>query len=474
MLSIHAPKSKSTSSISRRECLRVGGALGLSWLSLAAAKKARAGETPTPARQTGKPGSSFGKAKACIVLFLAGGPPQHETWDPKPQAGADIRGDFAAIKSSLPGLYVGELMPKLAKQAHRWSVLRAARTEDNAHSASGYYMLTGRPHLPKNQENATPKDPNRWPTLAAIAGKMVPRRNALPNSVVLPEHIWNTGMIPWPGQDAGVLGRAHDPWLLHCDPNQPNFNISGLALPEGVSQLRLNHRLAMHKQLNDHLDGFAKLRDLEGHDVWNKTAVDLLAASGQRNAFDLDQETAQTRERYGRHRFGQSVLLARRLVEAGVSLVQVNWTRDEDGTNDSPMWDTHAKHSHYLKNKLMPPMDAACSALVDDLHERGMLDSTLIVWMGEFGRTPKFNGAGGRDHWGNVFSVAMAGGGVRQGVVHGASDALGAEPKDGMVAPENIMATIYHCLGISPQAMFEDHQGRPHFIAAGDPIKQIV
>jgi hypothetical protein len=405
------------------------------------------------------------------VLFLAGGPPQHETWDPKPEAGADIRGDIGCIKSSLPGLRVGELMPKLAAQAHRWSVLRAMRTEDNAHSASGYYMLTGRPHSPKNQENATPKEPNVWPSLAAVANRMLPRRSALPSAVTLPEHVWNTGMIPWPGQDAGFLGRATDPWLLHCDPSEPNFNVSGLALPEGVSQVRLRDRLALHKQLDNH---FAKIGDLEGHNAWTKTAVDLLGANTTRKAFKLEEESRETREKYGNHRFGQSVLLARRLVESGVSLVQVNWTRDKDGTNDSPMWDTHQKHAHYLRTKLMSPMDAACSALIDDLRERGMLEETLVVWMGEFGRTPRFNGAGGRDHWGNVFSAALAGGGIRAGVVHGASDSMGAEPKDGVVKPENLFATIFHCLGIGPDSMFYDQLNRPHHVVYGEPVKQVI
>ena len=468
MLRIFAPGSAARSTLSRRECLRVGGALGLSWLGL---QQARAAE---PAIAPAKRGSSFGKAKACIVLFLAGGPPQHETWDPKPEASSDIRGPLGTIKSSLPGLHVGELMPKLAAQAHKWSILRAVRTNDNAHSASGYYMLTGRPHSPKNQENATAKDPNLWPCLGAIANRLLPHRSALPNAVTLPEHVWNTGMIPWPGQDAGLMGRAYDPWLLHCDPNEPQFNISGLALPEGVSQLRLNDRLAMHKQLDNHLSRFARIRDTEQQDVWTKTAVDLLGSNGPRRAFNLDEEKAEVRDRYGRHRFGQSVLLARRLVEAGVSLIQVNWTRDKDGNNDSPMWDTHKDHIHYLKNKLMSPMDAASSALIDDLSERGLLDETLVVWMGEFGRTPKFNAGGGRDHWGNVFSIAMAGGGIRPGIVHGSSDAMGAEPKDGMVTPENIMATIYHCLGISPQATFDDLQGRPLHIKHGEEIRAIL
>lgn len=454
----------------RREMMRVGGAFGLSSIGMTHALTTQL----ITQRAHAKTGGSFGKAKACIVLFLAGGPPQHETWDPKPDAASNIRGDFGTIRSSLPGLRVGELMPKLAKQAHRWSVFRAVRTADNAHSASGYYMLTGRPHSPKGQENATAKDPNLWPSIGAVTNQLLPRRGPLPGSITLPEHIWNTGMIPWPGQDAGWLGRAADPWLIHCDPNKPNFTMSGLELPKNVDAARLKRRLSLHQKMNRQLDAYQKLRDFEGHDAWSKTAIDLLGSRGSRKAFDVDQEERETRDRYGRHRFGQSVLLARRLVESGVSLVQVNWTRDPDGTNDSPMWDTHKKNSYWLKNRLMPPMDAAASALVDDLHERGMLDETLVVWMGEFGRTPKINPNGGRDHWGNVFSVAMAGGGIKPGIVHGKSDVNGGEPKEGTVKPENILATIYHCLGLGDNATITDNTGRPHPIAYGDPIKAIL
>jgi hypothetical protein len=469
VLSLFQDNQKIRKPISRRAMLQVGSAFGLSCLGLQQAIAA------APKSKTTSAGNrSFGKAKSCILLFMAGGPPQHETWDPKPDAPAHIRGDIGSIKSSLPGLRVGELMPNLAKQAHKWSILKAARTEDNAHSASGYYMLTGQPHQPKGQENATPKDPNRWPCIGAVTNHLLPQKTALPGTVTLPEHIWNTGMIPWPGQDAGFLGRTVDPWLLHCNPNQPKFNVSGLTLPPGIDQLRLKKRLSLHKQLNKHLDKFARFNDLQGHDVWTQTAIDLLGATGSRKAFDLSQETKQQRDSYGRHRFGQSVLLARRLVESGVSLIQVNWTRDKDGTNDSPMWDTHRKNSYWLKKSLMPPMDLACSALINDLETKGLLDETLVVWMGEFGRSPKINTNGGRDHWGNVFSVAMAGGGVKQGHVHGQSDQVGGEPKSGTVKPEDIIATIFHCLGLSPEQTITDHQGRPHPITRGHPIKQIL
>lgn len=454
--------------VNRREWLRLGG-LSAVGLSLPALLAARAQAAPQGSR-----GGSFGRAKSCILLFLAGGPPQHETWDPKPDASVDIRGDIGAIASSVPGLQVGELMPLLAKQAHQWSVLRAVRTEDNAHSASGYYMLTGLPHTPKNQENATSQVPNDWPCFGAVVGRLKGARGDLPAAVTLPEQIWNTGMIPWPGQDAGWLGRPHDPWLLTCDPNSPKFGVPGLELHAGLSTVRVDERLALHAQLNRRLEKLDGSGTFDRHNVWMQKAFELMRTAGARQAFDLEQEGAAVRDRYGRHRWGQSVLLARRLVEHGVSLVQVNWTREPNGSSDNPMWDTHRDNAGRLRNNLMPPMDQACSALIDDLAAKGLLDETLVVMMGEFGRSPKINGAGGRDHWGNVFSVALAGGGIRPGIVYGRSDAIGGEPKDGVVKPEALTATIFHCLGLRPEDTIQDLRGRPHPISRGEPVRAIL
>jgi hypothetical protein len=454
--------------LSRRECLRLGG-VALGGLSLSSMFRSR-----VTAEAVTLSGTSFGRAKSCIVLFLSGGPPQHETWDPKPDTSADIRGPFDPIRTSVPGLHVGELMPRLAAQAHQWAVLRAVQTKDNAHSSSGYYMLTGQPHQPKNQENVTSQAPNLWPCLGGVVSRLRPQRGALPSAITLPEHIWNTGMIPWPGQDAGFLGRAWDPWLVHCDPNEPQFQIAGLGSLPDVAPPRLSSRVSLSQALDRHTRAVTGAAEFHRHDVWTHKAVDLLSSPQARKAFNLDEEPAHVRDRYGRHRFGQSVLLARRLVEAKVSLVQVNWTRDKDGTNDSPMWDTHLRNADLLKTRLMPPMDAACSALIDDLTERGLLDETLVVWMGEFGRTPKINGGGGRDHWGDVFSVALAGGGIQGGVVHGASDRQGGQPMDGLVRPEDVIATVFHCLGMAADATITDTQGRPHAITRGEPIRQIL
>ena len=455
MLSLLDPGTHPRDGLTRREWLRVGGlgAFGLTIPHLHAFS-----ETPT----------HTGTAKACIVLFHLGGPPQHETWDPKPDAPAGIRGDFRPIATNIPGVHVGELMPRTARLLDRICVLRALSTNDNAHSSSGYWMLTGVPHQPLQTENATPGAPNDWPCTAALVQKLRPARNGLPASIVVPEHIWNDGGISWPGQDGGFLGRTANPWLLHCQPQLPGFQVTGLGLPVEVSGDRLSRRLKLLDRVNHSLD------NLPVHDARTRQAIALLSAGRARAAFEIDREPAKLRERYGLSRWGQSVLLARRLVEAGVSLVQVNWTRTKGEMQGAPAWDTHIKNAENLKHRLMPAMDQAYSALLEDLEARGLLDSTLVVWMGEFGRTPKINAQGGRDHWGHVFSGALAGGGVRGGQVIGASDKIGGHPREGRVLPQDLQATVFHCLGLPADTEMQDSQGRPLPITRGQVIHGAV
>jgi Protein of unknown function (DUF1501) len=462
MLTIQDTGSRLCDGLTRRDWLHVGG-LGLVGLSLPGLARAGAADR----------GGTFGRARACIVLFLMGGPPQHETWDPKPDAPPEIRGDLRPIPSSVPGCPVGELMPRTARLAHRVCALRAVSTHDNAHSSSGYWMLTGTPHQPMNSENARPGAPNDWPCLGAVVKHLRQQPAGLPAAVTLPEHIWNTGMIPWPGQNAGFLGRRADPWLLLCDPSQPNYRVPELGLASDVPPLRFQGRQSLLDQVNRHLDAVDRSGAVARYDVQAQQAFGLLSSPRARRAFDLTQEPPAVRDRYGMHRFGQSVLLARRLVEAGVALVQVNWTREAGGSDSNPVWDTHQKNSERLKTALMPPMDLAYSALLEDLADRGLLDTTLVVWMGEFGRTPKINPAGGRDHWGHVFSVALAGGGVRGGQFLGASDRIGAFPKDGRVEPQDLTATIFHCLGHAPETEMHDTLNRPVPISRGEVIRQV-
>jgi Protein of unknown function (DUF1501) len=466
MLRIMDSEFPASGELTRREWLRIGG-IGLGGLSLAAL-------TGTPRQAQAASGSgSFGRAKAVIIFGLLGGPPQHETWDPKPDAPPEVRGEFKPIATRTPGLRVCELMPRTAQLTDRIAVLRAVTTGDNAHSSSGYQVMTGVPHQPLNAESALARAPNNWPSWGAIVRYLKRDGGKLPSAVTVPEHIWNDGNFPWPGQDAGLLGRRHDPWLVMCDPSDDNAPMPALSLPGEVPPMRFNDRRGLLEQVNRHFDTLQRGGVAGEYSAHSQKAIDLLGATKTRRAFDLSQEPAAVRDRYGRSRFAQSVLLARRLVEAGVSLVQVNWTRIKGHPNQGG-WDTHEKNNVALKTLLMPLMDRAYSALLEDLAIRGLLDQTLVVWMGEFGRTPRFNGAAGRDHWGNVFSLALAGGGIRGGVVHGVSDRIAAFPVDGRVEARDLQATIFHCLGYRPDTEMRDTLNRPIPISRGRVIDAVV
>lgn len=412
-------------------------------------------------------GRGFGQAKSVIVLFHLGGPPQHETWDPKPAAPAEIRGAFLPTATSVPGIQVCELMPETAKRVKDICIVRSCTTADNAHSSSGYWMLTGVPHIPMQTENAKVGFPNDHPSLGAMIRHVKPDRPGLPSSITLPEHIWNTGGIPWPGQDAGFLGRINDPWLVHCDPSKPGFSIGGLSLPDNLSPERMGSREGLLAHLETEFSAVTSPTPRKRH---MRDAFAMVGTGPIAKAFRINEEPSALRERYGVNRWGQSLLLARRLVEAGVAFIQVNWTRMPGDTDDSPAWDTHARNDKRCKDHLLPISDWAYSALLDDLKQRGLLDSTLVVWTGEFGRTPRHNGNGGRDHWGHAFSSALAGGGIQGGQVIGMTDKTGAFVKDSPVAPQDLHATMLHGLGIEPEHEVRDPLQRPFPITRGSPL----
>ena len=447
----------------RRDVLRIGGlgALGAGF-NLTDLWANRANAEPLD--------RTFGRAKSCIVLFLMGGPPQHSTWDPKPDAPAEVRGDFGAIATNVPGLSIGALFPKTAKVADKICLLRAMSTGDNAHSSSGYYMMTGRPHQPMNFENANPGRPNDSPVLGALAGLSSATKEGLPPAITLPHRIFNTDGSVWPGQDAGFLGRARDPWLLNAKVAAEGYRVNEISLPAGFDPVRMERRKSLLDDLQRRLD--ARESDPFDHNV--RKAFDLLLSPRARKAFRLEDEPSSVRERFGPSPFGQSVLLARRLVEAGVKLVQVNWYRGADEPPDTPCWDSHTHESARLKTVLAPPTDQAFSALLEDLSARGLLEETLVVCMSEFGRSPRLDGNGGRGHWGSVFSIALAGGGVRGGLVHGASDRIGASPREGKVRPEDLSATIFHCLGLDPRSEVRDTLGRPQPLSRGEVVREIL
>lgn len=447
---------------SRREWIRAGGlsalGLGMGTLQHALAEK-----------KTGP----IGRAKSCLVLFLCGGPAQHETFDPKPDAPIEIRGPHDPIASSVPGIQISELLPKTARLMQHICLLRSVYTDDNAHSTSAYAMLTGRPHTPRQVEFAKPGFPNDHPSLPAMVRHTRADVGGLPASIYLPDDLYNDGGFTWPGQMGGFLGAAADPWLIQCEPQSDSFQIPGLSWPKELSADRFDDRKSLYQSLDRQLAFLPDEASLSATDEWNQRAFEMLATTRARKAFDLKEESADLRDRYGRSRFGQSMLLARRLIEAGVSLVQVNWTRLE-GTANSGTWDTHGTHFEMMRNDLMPMTDQAYSTLLQDLIDRNLLDETLVLLVGEFGRTPRINGRGGRDHWGKVFSVALAGGGIRGGMVHGASDRLGGEPIEGRVTPADLTATVLSQLGVDPKLEIYDRLKRPFPLSEGRVISEIV
>ena len=302
-----------------------------------------------------------------------------------------------------------------------------------------------------------------------------PSRNGLPASISLPRLMANNnGQDPWPGTDAGVLGRRHDPWFLVCDPSDPKFQAPGSDLPQDLTTVRLDQRLSLLEQFGRHIDDLERNAAMQSYGHYQQQAISLIAGGKARTAFDLSQEPASVRDRYGRTKQGQSVLLARRLVEAGVSLVQVNWANTDKKKPNGGGWDTHEKHSESIKGWLLPVMDQVYSALIEDLAERGLLDETLVCWVAEFGHTPKFNARAGRDHWGRVFSIALAGGGIRGGVVHGTSDRQAAEPLADIVRPSDYLATVFHCLGFDPDTLVYDVENRPLPISRGRVVDSVL
>lgn len=462
MFRIIGPGSRLCDGLSRREVLRVGS-LGL----LGAGLSPLVGRNPAFGASV-RP--SNGRARSCIVLFLMGGPPQHSTWDPKPEAPEEIRGQFGAIESRTPGLFLSELLPRTARISDKLCLLRAMSTGDNAHSSSGYYMMTGQPHAPKNFENANPGPPNDAPNLGALVGRLRPPPGAMPASVRLPQHIFNTDGSVWPGQDAGRLGHAADPWLLHAKLSDQNYRIDEVNLPGDLDPDRLGRRGDLLRTIEQTLDRFESSPVVSTFDEHTRQAFQMLQKPETRQAFEVDREPEALRQTYGMTPFGQGALLARRLVQSGVRLVQLNWYRGPDEPSANPCWDSHTDETNRLKDVLVPPTDAALSALVEDLDNRGMLDETLVVCMSEFGRTPRMASNGGRGHWGSVFSIALAGGGIRGGQVFGASDAIGGQPRDGLVRPEDLLATIVHALGIDPGTEYLDHLGRPFPVSRGQVL----
>lgn len=421
--------------------LQIGGA-GLLGLTLPDLLRAEARSRGTNHTAT---------ADRLLVIFLNGGPSHLDMWDMKPAAPVEIRGEFRPIPTSLPGVQFSEHLPRMARHMHRCTLVRSMHhSVNNAHAAAVYAGLTGH----DRGEIGGGARPTDHPSLGSVAGLVRPVAGGILPYVSLP-YITKEGAggPPQPGFTGGWLGRKRDPLFVLRDPNRPEFAMPELGLGGEITRDRLDRR----RELEATLRPIGENRFLRDMDEFQERAFDLLTSQATRNAFRIDREPAPLRESYGRNIYGQSVLLARRLLEAGTRVVTLSWAPDANAT-----WDTHGNNFNKLRNDLLPALDRAVGSLLGDLHARGMLERTLVAVMGEFGRTPRINNnAGGRDHWNFCYSLLLAGGGMKAGYVHGASDRIGARPSLNPLTPADIIATLYHCLGIPPDLELRDRLDRP-------------
>jgi len=474
--------------LSRRQLLRIGG-VGSLGLTLPGLLQAEAEGTAPRGSAGGRAGA--GPIRSCILIFYYGGPSHIDTFDMKPNAPAEIRGQFGSIATSVPGLRVCEHLPHTARVMDRLAIVRSMHHPMTNHNAAAFTALCGRNPL-KGDLELLGNDRNDPPCLGAILSGTLPERRGLPTFVALPHVMYN--VVQLPGQVAGFLGSAHDPFQVSADPSAPNFQMGELELPGDLPLGRLDDRAALLRMLDGRrrrVDVMAKVAaraggstgagtvagdstgsalGLDPRDVYTEKAFGLLHSPAVRRAFHLAAEDPRLRDRYGRTKLGQSVLLSRRLVEAGVRFVTVY---DGQYNGQEANWDAHQNVFGRLKNDLIPPADRAFAALIEDLTDRGLLEETLVIAMGEFGRTPKINASAGRDHWPNCYSVVLAGGGVRGGTTFGSSDKLGAYPDTDAVTPADLAATLFRRFGLDPDREVIDLTGRPYRLAEGQPIQAL-
>lgn len=408
------------------------------------------------------------KAKRCIIIFCWGGMSHIDTWDPKPEAPVEIRGLFRPISTAVPGIQISEHMPLLAGQADKLAIIRSINHDDSSHGRGMYWNLTG--HRPPRAGNIPPM-PDDWPTLAAMISKFRAAPPGVPAAVKVPYPMVDNDTLQ-AGEYGGWLGVKYDPIIMRPPSGDP---FEGLSPTFGAEVLNLQgidgDRLAMRSRLLGSLEHpVSQPRDFESFVHFRELAQDILLGSAVRDAYDLDKEDPRVRASYGKHLGGQSMLLARRLTEAGVPVVQVCCASGGLNGGSGDMWDTHRDNFSRLKDRLLPVLDRGMSALLADLAERGTLDDTLVVQLTDFGRTPRVDKNAGRNHYPNVYSVALAGGGIRGGQVYGSSDANGAFPAEHACSPADIHATIFHALGISPRAELRDPLGRPLPVSDGNVL----
>jgi hypothetical protein len=436
-----------TIGISRRELLQVGysGLLGLGLSSLPAL-------AATPAAQA-RPAR---KPKSLILVFLTGAPSHLDMFDLKPDAPPEVRGEFRPVATNVPGIHVSEHLPRLAARADRYAIVRSLAHREYNHLVATHHVLTGYPQPGAFFDKVAAR--TDWPCYSSALSYLRPRDDGIPTGVNLPTFLVE-GPLTWPGQHAGFLGPRHDPWQITRDPNAADFRVDSLRLAPGLEVGRLDDRRTLLEQVNRQQQGLADLAESRRLSDQQQKAFTILTSGRLAQAFELEREPAAVRERYGRHAFGQSLLLARRLVQAGVPVVQANMGRVQN-------WDTHGDNFARLKKSLLPPLDQGVAALLDDLAASGLLDDTLVMMLGEFGRAPKIStqpGAKtpGRDHWAPCFFGVFAGAGVRGGQVIGKSDRIGAHPVTTPYSPDDVGATVYHVLGVDPASEVRDRQDRP-------------
>lgn len=465
MLRIRGAARRLCDSLPRRDFLHLGtiGGLGLTLPTLLQASEAR---TPSTI-------GSFGKARRCLLLFLTGGPPQLDTWDLKPAAPARIRGELSPIPTNVSGIQISELFPKVSQHADKLCIVRSVTHADRTHTTAGYSMLTGVPHPAANAVSSADVRPSQHdhPHIGALLAKVRSSQGNAPVFASLPEVIRDANVNEFPGLDGGLLGNRYAPFRIEADTKRTSFQLPDIFLPQGITSTRLEDRRTLLNQFDRGLRDAERgaLRDMDG---WYQKAFDVMSSPTVRDAFNLDQESPALRQQYGDHLFGKSCLLGRRLLEAGVGLAAVYW--HYEGPDDSPVWDTHENNFPHLRQRLMPPTDAALSALLGDLHQRGMLEDTLVVCMGEFGRSPLVNKLGGRDHWSAVQSIVFAGAGIHAGSVYGASDRDGGQPAANPVSPADVTATMMHLLGIPVDLEIRDRTNRPMLACQGTAIEKVL
>lgn len=446
--------------LSRREVLRLGGLCGVG-LSLPQVMQQAAAATNR--------GGTFGRAKRVIMLFLHGGHPQQETFDPKPHGPEAVRGEFGAIDTSLPGVQFSELLPQSAKIAHKLAVIRSM-THDNAnHVTACLPAQTGHRHPPNTPRTDFPPTPKDFPPFGAVLDHLRPNTQALPTWVRVGPLMRRSNGTTLHGQTPGFLGTKYSSFVVDQKLRDKDVKIEAVRPVDEMTTMRLSSRQNLLQQFDSQRQLLETSLEAKSLDEYYDRAFKLLVSDATRKAFDLKSEPQAIRDRYGDTEFGQRCLLARRLAEAGVPLVNVSYCHTPSGS-----WDTHGQNFKKMKESLGPTLDTSFTALMHDLDERGMLDDTLVVINAEFGRTPKINGNAGRDHWPWVYSLVFAGGGIRPGTIYGASDASAAYPADLPRGPEDVAATIYHLLGIDPHTMLYDAENRPHHLVIGKPVEEIL